>query len=238
MKKNTFTTAARRSLALAAISGAALGGAALAAPAANAASTSTWDAIAQCESGGNWSINTGNGYYGGLQFTLSTWQAYGGTGMPNQASPSQQIAVAERVLASQGWGAWPACSAKLGLSGTAGANPTPVQVAPAQAAPVRKAPVQAPAPKAAPVRKAPVQAPAPKAAQVQQAPVQQAAPRHASQVPVTGQTYTIKSGDTLSAIAQQLGIKGGWQLLADANTSTISNPNLIFPGQVLQIPAE
>jgi nucleoid-associated protein YgaU len=223
MKKNTFTTAARRSLALAAISGAALGGAALAAPAANAASTSTWDAIAQCESGGNWSINTGNGYYGGLQFTLSTWQAYGGTGMPNQASPSQQIAVAERVLASQGWGAWPACSAKLGLSGTAGANPTPVQVAPAQAAPVRKAPVQAPAPKAAPV---------------QQAPVQQAAPRHASQVPVTGQTYTIKSGDTLSAIAQQLGIKGGWQLLADANTSTISNPNLIFPGQVLQIPAE
>jgi nucleoid-associated protein YgaU len=223
MKKNTFTTAARRSLALAAISGAALGGAALAAPAANAASTSTWDAIAQCESGGNWSINTGNGYYGGLQFTLSTWQAYGGTGMPNQASPSQQIAVAERVLASQGWGAWPACSAKLGLSGTAGANPTPVQVAPAQAAPVQKAPVQAPAPKAAPV---------------QQAPVQQAAPRHASQVPVTGQTYTIKSGDTLSAIAQQLGIKGGWQLLADANTSTISNPNLIFPGQVLQIPAE
>jgi nucleoid-associated protein YgaU len=219
MKKNTFSTAARRSLALAAISGAALGGAALAAPAANAASTSTWDAIAQCESGGNWAINTGNGYYGGLQFTLSTWQAYGGTGMPNQASKDTQIAVAERVLASQGWGAWPACSAKLGLSGKAGANPTPVQVAPAQAAPVQKAP-------------------APKAAPVQQAPVQQAAPRHASQVPVTGQTYTIKSGDTLSAIAQQLGIKGGWQLLADANASTISNPNLIFPGQVLQIPAE
>jgi nucleoid-associated protein YgaU len=219
MKKNTFSTAARRSLALAAISGAALGGAALAAPAANAASTSTWDAIAQCESGGNWAINTGNGYYGGLQFTLSTWQAFGGTGMPNQASKDTQIAVAERVLASQGWGAWPACSAKLGLSGTAGANPTPIQVAPAQAAPVQKAP-------------------APKAAPVKQAPVQQAAPRHASQVPVTGQTYTIKSGDTLSAIAQQLGVKGGWQLLADANASTISNPNLIFPGQVLQIPAE
>ncbi|MGN6404046.1 transglycosylase family protein [Sinomonas sp.] len=219
MKKKTFSTAARRSLALAAISGAALGGAALAAPAANAASTSTWDAIAQCESGGNWAINTGNGYYGGLQFSLGTWQAYGGTGMPNQASKDTQIAVAERVLASQGWGAWPACSAKLGLSGKAGANPTPVQVSPAQAAPVQKAP-------------------APKAAPVQQAPVQQAAPRHASQVPVTGQTYTIKSGDTLSAIAQQLGIKGGWQLLADANASTISNPNLIFPGQVLQIPAE
>ncbi|NUP75596.1 MAG: transglycosylase family protein, partial [Sinomonas sp.] len=134
MKKNTFATAARRSFALAAISGAAIGGAALAAPAANAASTSTWDAIAQCESGGNWSINTGNGYYGGLQFTLGTWQSFGGTGMPNQASKDTQIAVAERVLASQGWGAWPACSAKLGLYGKSGANPTPAPVAHAQAA--------------------------------------------------------------------------------------------------------
>ncbi|WP_422935865.1 transglycosylase family protein [Sinomonas sp. P47F7] len=215
MKKNTFTTAARRSLALAAISGAALGGAALAAPAANAASTSTWDAIAQCESGGNWAINTGNGYYGGLQFTLGTWQSFGGTGMPNQASKAQQIAVAERVLASQGWGAWPACSAKLGLSGTAGANPTPVQAAPAQAAPVQQAPVQ--------------QAP------VQQAPAQ-SAPRHAATVPVSGQTYTVKAGDTLSGIAEQLGLNG-WQQLADANSKIIANPNLIFPGQVLQLPA-
>ncbi|WP_334173439.1 transglycosylase family protein [Sinomonas sp.] len=225
--KKTFKTAARRSLAFAAISGAAIGGAALAAPAANAASTSTWDSIAQCESGGNWAINTGNGYYGGLQFTLSTWQAYGGTGMPNQASPATQISVAERVLASQGWGAWPACSAKLGLYGTAGANPTPVQVTPAQAAPVQAAPVQA-APKAAV---------APQAAPVQAAPVQ-AAPRHVAQVPVSGQTYTVKTGDTLSAIAQQLGVTGGWESLADANASVIANPNLIFPGQVLQLPAK
>ncbi|WP_138443215.1 transglycosylase family protein [Sinomonas susongensis] len=225
--KKTFKTAARRSLALAAISGAAIGGAALAAPAANAASTSTWDAIAQCESGGNWAINTGNGYYGGLQFTLSTWQAYGGTGMPNQASKATQISVAERVLASQGWGAWPACSAKLGLSGTAGANPTPIQVTPAQTAPVQAAPVQA-APKAAV---------APQAAPVQAAPVQ-AAPRHVAQVPVSGQTYTVKAGDTLSAIAQQLGVTGGWESLADANASVIANPNLIFPGQVLQLPAQ
>lgn len=213
MKKITFSTAARRSLAAAAISGVALGGAALAAPAANAASTSTWNALAQCESGGNWAANTGNGFYGGLQFTLSTWQANGGTGMPNQASSSQQISVAERVLASQGWGAWPACSAKLGLSGKAGANPTPVQVSPAQAAPVQQAPVQ--------------QAPAPV----------QAAPRHAAEAPVSGQTYTVKAGDTLSAIAQQLGVSGGWQKLADTNAKSIANPNLIFPGQVLQLPA-
>ena len=74
-----------------------------------------WDALAQCESGGNWGISTGNGYYGGLQFNLQTWHAYGGSGMPHQNSRGAQIAVAERVLASQGWGAWPSCSSQLGL---------------------------------------------------------------------------------------------------------------------------
>jgi uncharacterized protein YabE (DUF348 family) len=79
------------------------------------ASGGVWDKIAACESGGNWSINTGNGFYGGLQFTLSTWHAYGGSGMPNHASRAQQIAVAKKVQAAQGWGAWPACTSKLGL---------------------------------------------------------------------------------------------------------------------------
>ena len=68
-----------------------------------------WDAVAQCESGGNWAIATGNGYYGGLQFTLGTWHANGGTGMPNQASREEQIRVAENVLRTQGIGAWPVC---------------------------------------------------------------------------------------------------------------------------------
>ena len=76
---------------------------------------SVWDRIAACESGGNWAINTGNGYYGGLQFTLGTWYANGGTGMPNEASREQQIAVAQNVQASQGWGAWPVCSVKAGV---------------------------------------------------------------------------------------------------------------------------
>jgi uncharacterized protein YabE (DUF348 family) len=76
---------------------------------------SVWDKLAQCESGGNWSINTGNGYYGGLQFSLGTWRAYGGSGMPNKASREQQIAIAKKIQADAGWGAWPACSAKLGL---------------------------------------------------------------------------------------------------------------------------
>ncbi|WOP17387.1 resuscitation-promoting factor [Raineyella sp. LH-20] len=81
----------------------------------SSAPAGVWDKIAQCESGGNWSINTGNGYYGGLQFNLSTWRAYGGTGLPSDASKAQQIAIAQKVQAAQGWGAWPACTSKLGL---------------------------------------------------------------------------------------------------------------------------
>ena len=102
------------------IARAALVGAVVAAPfavavPANAASESTWDAVAQCESGGNWSINTGNGYYGGLQFALATWQSVGGTGYPHQHPAQTQIDMGRRLQARQGWGAWPHCSAKLGL---------------------------------------------------------------------------------------------------------------------------
>jgi LysM repeat protein len=76
---------------------------------------SVWDRLAQCESGGNWGINTGNGYSGGLQFSAGTWAANGGSGSAHNASRAEQIRVAERVRASQGWGAWPACSSRLGL---------------------------------------------------------------------------------------------------------------------------
>ncbi len=89
----------------------------LAAP-AQAASQDQWDRLAQCESGGNWRANTGNGYYGGLQFSRQTWKGHGGgayAGTANHATRSQQIAVAERVLRVQGWKAWPACSRKAGL---------------------------------------------------------------------------------------------------------------------------
>lgn len=74
-----------------------------------------WDRLAQCESSGDWNINTGNGFYGGLQFTLSSWRAVGGTGYPHHASKQEQIRRAEKLKAIQGWGAWPACSSKLGL---------------------------------------------------------------------------------------------------------------------------
>lgn len=93
--------------------------AAIMAPNAAAAPDSDWDRLAQCESGGDWHINTGNGYHGGLQFNAQTWQAYGGgefAPTANQATREQQIVIAERTLANQGWGAWPACSASLGLN--------------------------------------------------------------------------------------------------------------------------
>ena len=117
--------------------------AAIMAPNAAAAPDSDWDRLAQCESGGNWAINTGNGYNGGLQFSAQTWQAFGGgefAPTANLATREQQIAVAERTLAQQGWGAWPACSASLGLNSA----PTPrnVSAAPAPAAP--QAPAEAP----------------------------------------------------------------------------------------------
>jgi resuscitation-promoting factor RpfA len=86
---------------------------------AQAASLRTWDRLASCESGGNWSINTGNGFYGGLQFTRQTWLGFGGghyASRADHASRSEQILIAEKVLDAQGWGAWPACSRKLGLS--------------------------------------------------------------------------------------------------------------------------
>ncbi|CAN5352405.1 transglycosylase family protein [soil metagenome] len=74
-----------------------------------------WDQLAECESGGNWAINTGNGYYGGLQFSLGSWQAAGGSGYPHEASREEQIRVAENLLDMQGWGAWPSCASQLGL---------------------------------------------------------------------------------------------------------------------------
>ncbi|MDQ0822540.1 nucleoid-associated protein YgaU [Arthrobacter sp. V1I7] len=224
MKKSTHSTVARRGITFAAVS---IAGVALSATSANAAvpgstATNVWDSLAQCESSGNWAINTGNGYAGGLQFSPSTWAAYGGTGSAANASREQQIAVAERVQAGQGWGAWPACAAKLGLSGGAEA-PKSVSVArsPAAAPPAAKATGRN-APKAA----------APAA-------------RHVAAVPLSGETYTVQSGetytvqsgDTLSKIAAKLSIAGGWQRLADANTATISNPQLVFAGQILRLPA-
>ncbi|MER6999290.1 transglycosylase family protein [Streptomyces sp. NPDC000410] len=126
-RRPTVLRRTSRFATLAGVTGAAIVAPLMAAGGANAATSSEWDAVAQCESGGNWSINTGNGYYGGLQFSASTWAAYGGTAYAasaDQASKSQQITVAEKVLAGQGKGAWPHCG--VGLSNAAyTAEPAP-----------------------------------------------------------------------------------------------------------------
>src|SRR5690606_26082016 len=123
-----------------------LAGAALLAPlgllaatgSSTAADNGVWDRIAQCESGGNWHINTGNGYYGGLQFSGATWRAFGGTAYAptaDRATKAQQIAVATKVQRAQGWGAWPVCSARAGAAGSAPATgPVSANRAPQKAA--------------------------------------------------------------------------------------------------------
>ena len=229
------------------------GGAALLGAAAPAQAADKWDQLVECEASGDWSANTGNGFSGGLQFTQQTWSAFGGSGNAANASKDQQKAVAERVLAEQGWGAWPACSAKLGLSGGSGysggaAASTPAPAAETQvstqsvetpAPAAEEAPVaQAPAAEA-PAAEAPVaaQAPAAEAPVAEQAPVVEytapAAPV-APQASVAG-TYTVVSGDTLGSIAAAHGTD--WETLFAANPDTVADPNLIFVGQTLNIPA-
>ena len=227
----------------------AVAGGAIVATTAPANAASTWDKLAQCESGGNWSINTGNGYYGGLQFSLSTWKAFGGSGMPNQASKAEQIRIATKIQASQGWGAWPACTAKLGISGTPTGGSSSDSSSSTQA--------KQAAPQVAETKKA-----APKATQTKQAAPQvsessnsvkstkQAAPstsgKHAApapQAPVfnidvtdSGKNYTVKSGDTLAKIADQLGVDD-WRGLFVLNDDQLTNPDLIMVGQTLNVPA-
>ncbi|WP_112271343.1 transglycosylase family protein [Lentzea terrae] len=189
------------------IAGAPLG---LAVGTANAAPGMDWDALAQCEASGNWAANTGNGYYGGLQFTPSTWKANGGTGNPANASREEQIRVAENVLRTQGKGAWPSCSQRIGAY-AGKAAPAPKQK---QAQPQRKAQPQQRT-----------------AAPVQQAPVVSLA---ASKTNPNG-NYEVKPGDTLSKIAEANKVAGGWQAIVEKNKDFLTNPDLIFPGHKILI---
>ena len=213
-----------------------LAGAAVVAQAPAASAASEWDRLAQCESGGNWSINTGNGYYGGLQFSKQSWEAVGGTGLPHQASKEEQINRAVKLQAIQGWGAWPACSARLGLSGTPAPAQNQQQSAPAPAAPAPAAPAPQPAPQQAAPAPAPQQsAPAPQPQTEQPrnlAPAYSAEPN--TSVEVSEETYTVQSGESLSSIAAELGVE--WTDLWSANQDLVEDPNLIYVGDELKLP--
>ncbi|MEU9048280.1 MULTISPECIES: transglycosylase family protein [unclassified Kitasatospora] len=203
---------------------------------ASAASVATWDKVAQCESTGNWSINTGNGFYGGLQFTQSTWSAFGGTAYAARAdlaTKDQQIAVAEKVLASQGPGAWPVCSVQAGL--TKGGAPASVDTSTAAKPAAPAAPVAKPAAKPAQTQ-APAAKPAAPAQDAAQAATNSATGNWTQKHQQQAQSgdYTVVEGDWLSSIADKHNVQGGWQRLYDLNRGTLTDgPNTIYPGQHL-----
>ncbi|GAA1397567.1 transglycosylase family protein [Luteococcus peritonei] len=184
-------------------------GLATAAP-AEAAGT-VWDRVAKCESGGNWSINTGNGYHGGLQFSRQTWLAYGGgkyAPTANRATKAQQIAIAKKTLQGQGPGAWPVCSRKAGLTranGLAAYTGSTTTAKPAKKATAKKA-----------------------STSTKKATAKKAAPA------VKGARYvTVKSGDTLSKIAKRNG--KSWQSVWSLNKASVRNPNVIKVGQKIRV---
>ncbi|WP_333762397.1 MULTISPECIES: transglycosylase family protein [unclassified Streptomyces] len=221
--KHRRPSKAVRAVALAGVTGAAVAAPLMAAGNASAATASQWDAVAQCESGGNWSINTGNGYFGGLQFSASTWAAYGGTAyapQANQASKAQQIAVAEKVLAAQGKGAWPVCGTGLsstpyngstGSTSTGGSSSKPATT-------TRSTDTQA---------------------------ASRSAERPAASKTVTTPTgkkvkkgdgeYKVVKGDTLSTIATKHHVQGGWKKVFELNKDIVEDADMIFPGQQLHL---
>ncbi|MFI2715293.1 transglycosylase family protein [Streptomyces collinus] len=215
---------ASRVIAIAGVTGAAVAAPLMAAGNASAATASEWDAVAQCESGGNWSINTGNGYYGGLQFSASTWSGYGGTkyaSTADQATKDQQIEIAEKVLASQGKGAWPVCGKGLSSAGYTGGGSAGDSGSSSQSQQSTET------------------------RETQQQPASRSDERPAAKKTVTTPTgkkvkkgdgeYKVVTGDTLSSIAADEKVKGGWERLYQLNKDIIDDANLIYPGQQLHL---
>jgi LysM repeat protein len=220
--KHRRPSKATRVATLAGVTGVAIAAPLMAAGNASAATASEWDTVAQCESGGNWSINTGNGYYGGLQFSASTWAAYGGTAYAstaNQASKSQQIAVAEKVLASQGKGAWPVCGTGLSSATYSGGGSSSSSSSSSSKATTERSTTDTTASRSAerPAAKKTVSTPTGK------------------KVKKGDGEYKVVKGDTLSSIAEKHKVKGGWQQLFKLNKSIIDDADFIYPGQQLHL---
>ncbi|MFF7164386.1 transglycosylase family protein [Streptomyces sp. NPDC008086] len=217
--KHRRPSKAARAIAVVGVTGAAAVAAPLmAAGSASAATASEWDAVAQCESGGNWSINTGNGYYGGLQFSASTWAAYGGTAYAStadQASKGQQIEIAEKVLASQGKGAWPNCGTGLSSAAYSGSSQS-TETAPRA---TEEQPASRSAERPAAEKKSTKTVTTPTGKKVKKG---------------DGE-YKVVKGDTLSSIAEAEKVKGGWEELFQLNKDIVEDADLIYPGQQLHL---
>ncbi|MFI1357221.1 transglycosylase family protein [Streptomyces sp. NPDC020898] len=230
--KHRRPSKATRVVAIAGVTGAAVAAPLLAAGSASAATSAEWDTVAQCESGGNWSINTGNGYYGGLQFSASTWAAYGGSSYAStadQASKSQQIEIAEKVLAGQGKGAWPVCG--VGLSGAAydGGSSSDAGTSDNSSSGAGSSDSSS----EATTRSSGDQS----ASRSQERP--------AAKKTVTTPTgkkvekgdgeYKVVTGDTLSEIAEAHDVEGGWTKLFQLNKDIVDDADVIYPGQQLHL---
>lgn len=177
---------------------------------AHAADADTWNKVAACESSSNWHINTGNGFYGGLQFTASTWRAYNGhkyAPQANRATRAEQIQVARRVLASQGPHAWPVCGPRAGLTRQSGD-----------------------------ATHAPLPNNASQSVHRVAAKHRYHGKHRANDAYRHERTYRVHSGDTLSGIAQRLHVHGGWKAIYRANRNHLHNPNMLRIGQQLRIP--
>ena len=249
---------------------------------ASAASDSTWDNVASCESGNNWSTNTGNGYYGGLQFSQSTWDAYGGgqyAARADEASKSQQIAIAEKTLAGQGWGAW-TCASIVGASGgvdlrsgsssdssnsssdsgssnssssdssnsgssnsstsdssnsgssnSGSSNSDSSNSSNSDSSNSDSSSSDSSSSDSS-------NSDSSSSDSTDSAPAQQVSVSHHSASSSSSHaagSYTVQDGDTLFKIAAAQGISGGWEQLYQANQGEISDPNLIYAGQVLNL---
>ncbi|MGW2516559.1 transglycosylase family protein [Streptomyces sp. NPDC001617] len=219
--KHRRPSKATRVAALAGVTGVAIAAPLMAAGSASAATASEWDAVAQCESGGNWSINTGNGYYGGLQFSASTWAAYGGTAyasQANQATKAQQIAVAEKVLASQGKGAWPVCG--TGLS-SAAYNGSSASSSSSSGSSTRSSGGQT-------ASRSSERTAVKKSTKTVTTPT-------GKKVKKGDGEYKVVKGDTLSSIAEKHHVKGGWAKLFKLNKDIVEDADLIYPGQQLHL---
>ncbi|MFI9153484.1 transglycosylase family protein [Streptomyces sp. NPDC053367] len=235
----THDTSSRKARTTAALAGAALLaplGLLAASGGAHAADSGVWDRIAQCESGGNWHINTGNGYYGGLQFSAGTWRAYGGTAYAptaDGASREQQIAVATKVQQSQGWGAWPTCSARAGAYGGAPAAPATGGASNPQST---ESTGSAGSAGSAGSDRGPRSGPGASSGSgtAKAAPAAPARAFGHTDRNASRGDYTVRRGDTLSAIAARNGTS--WQALYAANKAVIGgDPDLIVPGLRLDV---
>ncbi|MGV9557581.1 transglycosylase family protein [Streptomyces sp. NPDC003522] len=233
--KHRRPSRATRAAALAGVTGVAIAAPLMAAGNASAATASEWDAVARCESGGNWAINTGNGYYGGLQFSASTWAAYGGTqyaSTADKASKSQQIQIAEKVLAGQGKGAWPVCG--VGLSGASyngGSASTGSSAGNSSAGGSSETSTRSTERQSA-SRSAERPAATPQKSEKSQKTVTTPTGK---KVKKGDGEYKVVAGDTLSSIAEARDVKGGWAELFELNEDIVQDADLIYPGQQLHL---